>query len=136
MLGGSRVGLQAGNEIQDGIMGIIICSRHGQSGITFVCQHLRIAVQANEAISDIHRWRYHFDYAGDEPLHYHFCSLCMNELRSHGLPESGAKSSSEQEDDRIEALLARVWDGTDAVCRNCRFDAVGASDLARFDESS
>ena len=77
-----------------------------------------------------------FDYAGDVPLHYHFCSMCMNELRSHGLPQSGAKSSSEQEDDHIEALLARVWDGTDVVCGNCLRDAAVVSDLARFDESS
>jgi hypothetical protein len=62
--------------------------------------------------------------------------MCMNELRSHDLPQSGAKSSSEQEDDRIEALLARVWDGTVVVCSNCLFDAVGVSDLARFDDSS
>jgi hypothetical protein len=114
-------------------MGRCICSRHGESGIAFVCQHLRIAVQANEAIFDIHRWRYHFDYADDAPLHYHFCSMCMDELRSHGLPQSGAKSSSEQEDDRIEALIARVWDGTDVVCCDCLFDAVGVSDLASFD---
>jgi hypothetical protein len=117
-------------------MGISMCSRHGRSGIAFVCQHLRIAVQANEAIFDIHRWRYHFDYAGAVPLHYHFCSMCMNELRSHGLPQSGAKSSNEQEDDRIEALIARVWDGTVVVCGNCLRDAAGVSDLARFDESS
>jgi hypothetical protein len=93
-------------------------------------------VHATEAISDIHHWRYHFDYSGGEPEHYHFCSVCMNELRAHGLPQSGAKSLSEQEDDRIEALLARVWDGTDAICSNCLFDAVSASELARFDESS
>ena len=109
---------------------------HGESGIAFVCHRLRIAVEANHAIFDIHRWRYNFDYAGAAPLHYHFCSMCMNELRPHGLPQSGAKSSSKQEDDRIEALLAQVWDGTDVVCADCLFDAVGVSDLSRFDKSS
>jgi len=63
-------------------------------------------------------------------------TTCMKELRSHGLPQSGAKFSNEQEDDRIEALLARVWDGTDVVYGNCLRDAVGVSDLARFEESS
>jgi hypothetical protein len=92
-------------------------------------------VQANEETFDIHRWRYQFDYAGGEPLHYHFCSMCMKELRSHCLPQSGAKSSSEQEDDHIEALIARVWDGTDVVCGNCLSDAAGVLDLARLDES-
>jgi hypothetical protein len=32
----------------------------------------------------------------------------MNELRIHGLPRSGEKSSGEQEDDHVEAILAKV----------------------------
>jgi hypothetical protein len=32
----------------------------------------------------------------------------MNELPIHGLPRSGEKSSGEQEDDHVEAILAKV----------------------------
>jgi hypothetical protein len=117
-------------------MGVVLCSKHGQSGIAFVCRHVRRAVNSNEAISEIHRWRFYFDYLCDTALHYHFCLICMNELRIHGLPRSGEKSSGDQEDDHVEAILAKVWDGSDVVCSNCLYEAVGVSDLASFDESS
>ncbi len=104
-------------------MGRILCSKHGESGIAFVCSHVRRAVISNEAISEIQYW--HFEFTGGIGIELYFCPNCTNELQMHDLPRSGEKSSSEQEDDRVEAIIAKVWDGSDVVCSSCLYDAAG-----------
>src|SRR5215831_18313940 len=119
-------------KIQGKPMGIILCSKHGQSGIAFVCHHVLNAVITNQPIAGVHLWRCH---VASVPIQYHFCPTCINDLRSHGLPQSEVKFSTEQEIDPIEALIATARGPSDVVCGRCLNDAIGFSYLPKYDKS-
>ncbi|MDP4145811.1 MAG: hypothetical protein Q8936_15200 [Bacillota bacterium] len=55
-------------------MGVILCGRHGRSGITGTCIHVHTAIQNKESIKTI-RLRMKFDGAKFELIHW-VCPIC------------------------------------------------------------
>ena len=69
-------------------MGIMLCEKHGRSGIAAVCSHIRDNVFQGVKVSLYYKIETQFE-DGMHLLSWLICPTCLEELRQLGLPESG-----------------------------------------------
>jgi hypothetical protein len=98
-------------------MGIILCPKHGHSGIAHVCSHIQAAVTAYSPVTEFEVWELYID--GDIGMPYWLCPQCLEVLRSRGLPDTGFSCESEEDDAMIERVFDQVEGVNRPVCNSC-----------------
>jgi hypothetical protein len=70
-------------------MGVVICNKHGRSGIAFACEHLVNPVERPAPLP--HSMLFEYGLAGSEDLGYVIAALlCDACVANHQPPESGS----------------------------------------------
>lgn len=99
-------------------MGIILCDRHGSSGIVLVCEHIADTVEKEQQLTDSHEvWVRMAEWMVPQ-LH----ALCMECMLRHGVNPKLQVLDLEEIDTRLEESLNSLV----ATCAAC-FKASGGS---------
>jgi len=98
-------------------MGIILCPKHGKSGIAHVCSHIHSAVKAYSPVTEFEVWECYI--VDDIGMPNWLCPQCLEALRSRGLPDTGFSCESEEDDAMIERVFEQVEGVNSPVCGSC-----------------
>lgn len=85
-------------------MGVVLCSKHGRSGISLVCQHLKKNVDEQERVQIGAQLIFDVGDMGNCFLTYWFCPLCSEELQLPKSNEILPDSNLDQFDSILESL--------------------------------
>jgi hypothetical protein len=102
-------------------MGIVLCPKHGRSGIALVCSHINSAVWAYSPVTECQVWKYYIvdDVIGDIEMENCLCAQCLETLRSRGLPDTEFSCKSEEDEAMLERVFKQVEGINSAVCVSC-----------------
>jgi uncharacterized CHY-type Zn-finger protein len=103
-------------------MGLILCQRHGSSGIAHVCSHISPAVEVYSPVTEFEVWEYYIDE--DIRMPHWFCPQCVKALRDKGLPDSGFSCESEESDAMLERIFEQFGDANHPVCGSCLMECI------------
>jgi len=98
-------------------MGIILCPKHGKSGIAHVCSHIHSAVKAYSPVTEFEVWECYI--VDDIGMTNWLCAQCFEALRSRGLPDTGFFCESKEEDAMLEQVFEQVEGVNSPVCGSC-----------------
>jgi hypothetical protein len=103
-------------------MGKIICPAHGDSGIALVCPHIRACVLSGKPVAECLKWD--CDVEGFALPHW-FCRRCLDALYAAGLPVSGFKWESIDDDEMLQGIFEQVGIEGEPVCGECFLATIG-----------
>jgi hypothetical protein len=99
----------------------IICPRHGDSGIALVCAHIRSGASSGNP-ADCQKWE--CDVEGVALTHWS-CPRCLDALYAAGLPVSGFKWESIDDDEKLHGIFEQVGIESEPVCGECFLTTIG-----------
>jgi hypothetical protein len=103
-------------------MGKIICPTHGGSGIALVCRHIRSCVLSRKPVAECRKSE--CDVEGFALSHW-FCPQCLDALFAAGLPLSGFKWESIEDDEMLSGIFEQVGIESEPVCGECFLATIG-----------
>jgi hypothetical protein len=99
-------------------MGITRCDKHGISGISAVCPHIRDNVRQGVKTNFYYELETRFD-DGTPLLSWRICRKCLEEFRKLGLPESNVLQGDDNFLDTWESILRERGFMQSVVCGGC-----------------
>jgi hypothetical protein len=106
-------------------MGLILCPKHGPTGLALVCSHIHSAVITVSPVTEFEVWEYYI--VEDIRMPNWLCAQCLEALRSRGLPDTGFSPESEEDDAMLQRVFKQVEGVESVVCGSCLMECIAMS---------
>jgi hypothetical protein len=99
-------------------MGIILCGKHGRSGISGVCPHIQDNVRRGVKTTFSYVLETRFEN-GMDLLSWRICQTCLDEFRDLGLPENNVLQGDDDFLESWQEIIDKRGLMKSIVCSKC-----------------